>query len=233
MSLIEAHGLSRVLGSNGTATRILEDIDLTVDRGQFVALTGPSGSGKSTLLYLLGVLDRPTTGEVVLDGATTSRLDDDERAELRNRKLGFVFQFHFLLPEFTAEENVLIPLLRQGLSESKGRARSREVLKMLGLEDKARRKPSQLSGGEQQRVSIARALGNRPEVLLADEPTGNLDSKNAENVFQIFQQLSTTGLTIVMVTHDVGLAQRTGRRVQLKDGRIVGDELAGAGAQAL
>jgi len=223
MSLLQAHGVSRDLGAAGTATRILEDIDLTVERGQFVALTGPSGSGKSTLLYLLGVLDRPTAGEVVLDGAATSRLSDDQRADLRNRKLGFVFQFHFLLPEFTAEENVLIPLLRQGLPESKGRARAREVLGTLGLEDKARRKPSQLSGGEQQRVSIARALGNRPEVLLADEPTGNLDSKNAENVFQIFQQLSSTGLTIVMVTHDVSLAQRTGRRVQLKDGRIVGD----------
>jgi lipoprotein-releasing system ATP-binding protein len=221
VSLLEARGVSRVLGNNGQATRIIDGVDLAVEPGQFVALTGPSGSGKSTLLYLLGVLDRPSAGEVMLGGAPTSRLSDDERAELRNRKLGFVFQFHFLLPEFTAEENVLIPLLRQGMSEANGRARSREVLAQLGLEDKAGRRPSQLSGGEQQRVSIARALGNRPEVLLADEPTGNLDSKNAENVFQIFQQLSSTGLTIVMVTHDVGLAQRTGRRVQLKDGRVV------------
>jgi lipoprotein-releasing system ATP-binding protein len=233
MSLLEAHGVSRVLGTNGQATPILEDIDLSVEPGQFVALTGPSGSGKSTLLYLLGVLDRPSAGEVILEGAATSRLSDDERAELRNRKLGFVFQFHFLLPEFTAEENVLIPLLRQGLSESKGRARAREVLAQLGLEDKARRRPSQLSGGEQQRVSIARALGNRPQVLLADEPTGNLDSKNAENVFQIFQQLSAAGLTIVMVTHDVGLAQRTGRRVQLKDGRIISDSVAPVAAISL
>jgi lipoprotein-releasing system ATP-binding protein len=222
--VIEAAGIQRVLGSADNATRILQGIDLTVERGQFVSLTGASGSGKSTLLYLLGALDRPTAGEVFVDGQATSALDDDARAELRNLKLGFVFQFHFLLPEFTAEENVMIPLLKQGMAEADCRTRAREVLTRLGLAEKARRRPSQLSGGEQQRVSIARALANRPEVLLADEPTGNLDSRNAENVFQIFQQLSSTGLTIVMVTHDVGLAHRTSRRVELKDGRIISDE---------
>jgi lipoprotein-releasing system ATP-binding protein len=224
-AILEARGLARTLGSDDNPTPILHGVDLTVERGQFVALCGASGSGKSTLLYLLGALDKPTAGEVYVDGAATSRLDDDARAELRNRKLGFVFQFHFLLPEFSAEENIMIPLMRQGLAESKCRARAREVLDQLGLSEKARRRPSQLSGGEQQRVSIARALANRPEVVLADEPTGNLDSRNAENVFQIFQQLSKEGLTIVMVTHDPGLASRTGRRVELKDGRVISDEL--------
>jgi lipoprotein-releasing system ATP-binding protein len=224
--ILEARGIERTLGPVENPTRILQGIDLTVERGQFVALTGASGSGKSTLLYLLGALDKPSAGEVYVAGQATSPLDDDERAELRNLKLGFVFQFHFLLPEFSAEENVMIPLLKQAkLSEAKCRARAREVLDRLGLIEKARRRPSQLSGGEQQRVSIARALCNSPEVVLADEPTGNLDSKNAENVFQIFQELSKSGLTIVMVTHDVGLAQRTSRRVELKDGRVISDQL--------
>jgi len=223
-AILEARGLSRTLGSTSMPTPILHGVDLSVSRGQFVALCGASGSGKSTLLYLLGALDKPTAGEVFVDGAATSRLDDDARAELRNRKFGFVFQFHFLLPEFSAAENVMIPLLKQGLPESKCRARAQEVLDQLGLAEKARRRPSQLSGGEQQRVSIARALANRPEVVLADEPTGNLDSKNAENVFQIFHQLSNEALTIVMVTHDPGLASRTRRRVELKDGRIITDE---------
>jgi lipoprotein-releasing system ATP-binding protein len=223
--ILEARNLERTLGSADNPTRILQGIDLGVGRGQFVALTGPSGSGKSTLLYLLGALDKPTAGEVFVDGVATSPLDDDARARLRNHKLGFVFQFHFLLPEFTAEENVMIPLLQQGQPEAACRARAREVLAELGLADKARRRPSQLSGGEQQRVSIGRALANRPEVLLADEPTGNLDSRNAENVFQIFQRLSAGGLTVVMVTHDVGLAARACRRVELKDGRVIADSL--------
>jgi lipoprotein-releasing system ATP-binding protein len=223
--ILEAVGVERVLGQAEGATRVLDGIDLTVERGQFVALTGASGSGKSTLLYLLGALDKPSAGEVLVDGEATSRLSDDARAELRNRKLGFVFQFHFLLPEFSAEENVMVPLLRQGIREAECAARAREVLGELGLADKARRRPSHLSGGEQQRVSIARALGNRPQVVLADEPTGNLDSRNAENVFQIFQRLAEAGLTIVMVTHDVGLAHRAARRITLRDGRIIADEL--------
>jgi ABC-type lipoprotein export system ATPase subunit len=223
--ILEARGLGRTLGAGDGATRILDDIDLTIVRGQFVALTGASGSGKSTLLYLLGCLDRPTTGEVLLDGRATSRLDDDARARLRNEKLGFVFQFHFLLPEFSAEENVMIPLLQAGRSTDEARARAHEVLGRLGLAEKARRRPSQLSGGEQQRVSIARALANLPEVVLADEPTGNLDSKNAENVFQVFTEIARSGLTIVMVTHDVGLAERTTRRVEMRDGRIIGDRV--------
>jgi lipoprotein-releasing system ATP-binding protein len=221
--ILETRGLGRTLGPDENPTRILDSVDLAIAPGQFVALTGASGSGKSTLLYLLGALDRPTAGEVYIGGQATSPLDDDERAALRNRRLGFVFQFHFLLPEFTAEENVRIPLLQAGLGAPRARARALEVLGTLGLAEKARRVPSQLSGGEQQRVSIARALANRPEVLLADEPTGNLDSRNAENVFQIFEGLAAEGLTVVMVTHDVGLAARAARRVELKDGRVIGD----------
>jgi lipoprotein-releasing system ATP-binding protein len=221
--VLEARGVERVLGAGEGAARILHGIDLTIERGQFVALTGPSGSGKSTLLYLLGALDRPSAGEVLVGGEPTAALGDEARAQLRNRKLGFVFQFHFLLPEFSAEENVIIPLLQKGWPEAKCRERAREVLAQLGLAEKSRRRPSQLSGGEQQRVAIARALANRPDVILADEPTGNLDSRNAENVFEIFQRLSGEGLTIVMVTHDVGLASRVSRRVSLRDGRLAAD----------
>ncbi len=157
---------------------VLHGLDLEIPRGQFVALTGHSGSGKSTFLYLLGVLDRPTAGRVLIDGIDASVLDDDARSKLRNEKLGFVFQFHFLLPEFTSLENVMIPLLKRGMSERNAVERGEQTLVSLGLGELLRRKPGEMSGGQQQRVSIARALANRPLVLLADEPTGNLDSHN-------------------------------------------------------
>ncbi len=195
-------------------------------RGQFVALTGASGSGKSTLLYLLGTLDRPTSGEVWLDGVEVSGLDDDDRAAFRNERLGFVFQFHFLLPELTVLENVSIPMLRRGVPRDDAEQRAFDPLALLGLEDLWRLKPGQLSGGQQQRVSIARAVANDPALLLADEPTGNLDSKNGELVFEVFARLAREqGRTIVMVTHDTAFAERTDRQVKLKDGRVVEDVL--------
>jgi lipoprotein-releasing system ATP-binding protein len=225
--VLETRDLTRVLGSAATPTTVLDGVSLAVPRGQFVALTGASGSGKSTLLYLLGALDRPTSGEVRVDGVDLSALDDDDRAALRNERLGFVFQFHFLLPEFTALENVTLPLLRRGaLTPRAAKARGREVLELLGLEDLSERRPGQLSGGQQQRVSIARAVANDPTLILADEPTGNLDSRNAEVVFEIFARLAAEQRrTIVMVTHASELASRTDRQITLKDGRVVSDVL--------
>ena len=222
--VLRSEGLTRDLGEGAARTRILHGIDLTICEGEFVALTGLSGSGKSTLLYLLGALDRPTEGRVSIDGVDASDLDDDERADLRSEKLGFVFQFHFLLPEFTVLENVMIPMLRRGLSDKEARKRAEGTLTTLGLAELSKRRPSELSGGQQQRVSIARALANEPLILLADEPTGNLDSHNAEAVFELFESLNRDrGMTVVMVTHDTAFAERARRQVVLKDGVIVSD----------
>jgi lipoprotein-releasing system ATP-binding protein len=220
---VETRGLSRALGEGATRQTILHDLSITIERGEFVALSGACGSGKSTLLYLLGALDRQTQGEVWLDGVEMGALDDDDRAAFRNERLGFVFQFHFLLPEFTALENVFIPMLRRGhMARSEAEERAYEVLRLLDLHELWYRKPGQLSGGQQQRVSIARAVANDPTLILADEPTGNLDSKNAEGVFQVFATLARDqGRTIVMVTHERDFARRATRQIRLKDGRVL------------
>jgi lipoprotein-releasing system ATP-binding protein len=225
--LVTTRDLRRTLGEGEAEQTILHGISLSIDEGQFVALTGSSGSGKSTLLYLLGALDRQTSGEVWVDGVEMGSLDDDDRAAFRNERLGFVFQFHFLLPEFTALENVILPILRRGsMSRADAEEHGYDVLRMLDLEELYHRKPGQLSGGQQQRVSIARAVANDPAIILADEPTGNLDSKNAEGVFQIFANLAEEhGRTVVMVTHDLEFAARTGRQIRLKDGRMVEDTM--------
>lgn len=225
--LLSTKNLTRALGSGDAEHTVLHGISLSIERGQFVALTGSSGSGKSTLLYLLGALDRQTEGEVWIDGVEMGTLDDDDRARFRNERLGFVFQFHFLLPEFTALENVILPILRRGsMSRSDAEDRGYEALRMLDLEELYYRKPGQLSGGQQQRVSIARAVANDPAIILADEPTGNLDSTNAEGVFQVFAALAREqGRTVVMVTHDPDFARRCGRQIRLKDGRVVEDAL--------
>lgn len=222
--VLEARTVVRTLGEKVKQV-ILHGVDLQVRRGEFVALTGHSGSGKSTLLYLLGILDRPSEGEILIDGIATSGIGEDERARVRNEKIGYVFQFHFLLPEFSVIENVMIPMLRRGFGTSLARQRAEETLSQLALDPLARRLPSELSGGQQQRVSIARALAGGPSLLLADEPTGNLDSKNGEMVFQLFERENRErGMTIVMVTHDPGFADRASRKVMLKDGRILSDE---------
>jgi len=224
MAVVEARGVSRVLPGPVPVT-LVEDIDLSIGEGEFVAITGPSGSGKSSLLYLLGLLDRPTSGAIILEGHDTAEAGAAELAGLRLSKLGFVFQFHFLLPEFTVLGNVMIPMrkLREA-PEAELRRRAETLLEDLGLGDQAAKLPSQLSGGQRQRVAIARALANRPRVILADEPTGNLDTKSAQTVFDIFARLAKeTGTAVITVTHDEGLAAQTDRRVYLVDGRLVAD----------
>jgi lipoprotein-releasing system ATP-binding protein len=223
--VIETRGLVRELGAE-VKTRILKGIDLRVHAGEFVALTGASGSGKSTLLYLLGALDRPSSGQVLLQGVDIGPLDDDRRAELRSRLLGYVFQFHFLLPEFSVLENVMLPILRRGHRSRRDAERhARETLASLGLGELADRRPGQLSGGQQQRVSIARAVANDPTILLADEPTGNLDSKNGVVVVEVFERLvQERGITVVMVTHEREFARRASRRIDLRDGLVVADD---------
>ncbi len=219
--LLRAENLVRDLGGE-VKNRVLDGVDLSIVPGEYVALTGPSGSGKSTLLYLLGIIDRPTAGRVMVDGVDVSELDDDDRAELRGAKLGFVFQFHFLLPELSVLENVVVPMWRRGGSRSGHEQRAREVLESLDLGPFAERKPNQLSGGQQQRVAIARAIAGRPRLVLADEPTGNLDSKNGETVIEIFRELAERdGIAVVMVTHEMSFAARAHRQVRLRDGKIV------------
>ncbi len=228
--VLEARALVRTLGALDQV--ILHGLDLRVQRGEFVALVGASGSGKSTLLYLLGALDRPSSGQVLIDGVDASALDDGERARLRNERLGFVFQFHFLLPEFSAAENIMIPLLRRGLSEREARRRAQAALQRLGIAELAGRRPGKMSGGQQQRVSIARAIAGQPAILLADEPTGNLDSVNGEIVIEEFEKLAREGMTIVMVTHNPEYAARASRQIVLKDGHIVSDSRTAAGPGA-
>ncbi len=219
--VLEARKLTRALGEKVKQT-VLHGVDLSFGRGELVAVTGASGSGKSTLLYLLGALDRPTSGQVFIDGVEVSALDDDERSALRNEKLGFVFQFHFLLPEFTVTENIMIPMLRRGVSRNLAEQRAHNVLASLDIEPLKQRKPKELSGGQQQRVSIARACANQPMILLADEPTGALDTRNGELVVQLFEKLNRDqGMTVLIVTHDQEIAKRASRRVVLQDGRVI------------
>jgi ABC-type lipoprotein export system ATPase subunit len=209
---------------------VLQGVSATVARGEMVALTGPSGSGKSTLMNLLGCLDRPTSGEYWLDGEPTSRLSGDGRAMIRNKKIGFVFQSFNLLPRTTAVEQVMMPLsyTAGSLSDREARKRAEEILTRVGLGDRFDHTPSQLSGGQQQRIAIARALVNRPPVLLADEPTGNLDSRTAMEILAMFQELNRDeGITIVIVTHDATVAAHAGRIVHMRDGVIESDTPAG------
>jgi lipoprotein-releasing system ATP-binding protein len=226
---LAAEKLTRILPGPVPVT-LVEDIDLAILPGEFVAIVGASGSGKSSLLYLLGLLDRPTAGRVWIEGRDASELDRDTAAALRLSRLGFVFQFHFLLPEFTVLDNVLIPMRRLGaLPVDAMRARAEAILASLGIADKAGRRPDALSGGERQRAAIARALANDPPIVLADEPTGNLDSRNADQVFTILGRLAREeGRSIVVVTHATDLAARTDRRLVLVDGRL-DDTLASLG----
>ena len=225
--LIEARRVTRILPGI-VPTTLVRNVDLAIRENEFVAITGPSGSGKSSLLYLLGLLDLPTDGEVTIRGKGTVHMAEEERAFLRLSELGFVFQFHFLLPEFTAQENVMLPMRALArLSREQMRARAADLLDSLGLAEHRHKRPDQLSGGQRQRVAIARALANDPPVILADEPTGSLDSKSSEQVFQILRDLVIgRDKSVVAVTHDLALAERMSRRVHLVDGMVQADELA-------
>lgn len=221
--VMQTKGLVRRVESGATMAAIVNGIDLSVYKGEFLAITGPSGSGKSSLLYLLGLLDAPTEGEITICGEPTSSKSTSELADMRLTKLGFVFQFHFLLPEFTALENVMLPMQTLGkLSMAEMRERGAKLLASLGLGDQVNRMPSQLSGGQRQRVAIARALANDPAVIVADEPTGNLDTVSTNQVFAILRDVANSGRTVIVVTHDVSLAARADRRVNVVDGKISG-----------
>jgi lipoprotein-releasing system ATP-binding protein len=206
-------------------TEALRGITLQFRRGEFASIVGPSGSGKSTLLYLLSGLEKPTSGRVEFDGVDLTTLNERALAEFRNRRMGFVFQFHFLLPEFTATENVAMPLLIAGVNRREALDKAAELLKRFGLGHRLRHYPSQLSGGEQQRVAIARALVNDPDILFCDEPTGMLDSKNAQALYELLREVNAErGQTILVVTHEREFAQRTDRIIQLQDGQVIADE---------
>ena len=218
--MIEIKGVTKSFGS----LQVLKGIDLRIEKGEIVSIVGPSGAGKTTLLQILGTLDKPNSGSVVVDGIETSTLSTNKLSEFRNTHLGFVFQFHQLLPEFTAKENIMIPAYIAGMKPKEARNRAEELLAFMGLSDRATHKPNELSGGEKQRVAVARALMNNPAVILADEPSGSLDSKNKEELHKLFFELRDKfGQTFVIVTHDETLATLTDRTIHLKDGRIVGE----------
>lgn len=221
MVLIEAEKLTRILPETVPVT-LVKDISLSISEREFIAVTGPSGSGKSSLLYLLGLLDRPTSGTLKIGGQDAGPMNETERARARLATLGFVFQFHFLLPEFTVRENVEIPMRKLGrLSRPQMRERATELIHSLGLEEHLDKLPEQLSGGQRQRVAVARSLANDPPIVLADEPTGSLDTKNSDQVFHILETLvRERGKTVIAVTHDADMAARMDRQIHLVDGKI-------------
>jgi putative ABC transport system ATP-binding protein len=220
MNIIETRDLIKVYGSNGNAVHALRGIDLFVERGEFVALIGPSGSGKSTLMAILGCLDVPTGGTYALEGRQVEKLTGADLAAIRNEKVGFVFQQYNLLPKATILRNVELPMLYAGVPRRERRQRALELLERVGIPDKANTLPGALSGGQRQRVAIARALANRPALLLADEPTGALDSKTGQEVLALFCELHAQGNTVLLVTHDPNIAAMADRRVELRDGLI-------------
>lgn len=215
--MIELQGITKSFGS----LQVLKGIDLTIEKGEIVSIVGPSGAGKTTLLQIMGTLDKADTGTVTLNGTEIGRLKEKELSAFRNKQIGFVFQFHQLLPEFTALENVMIPALIAGTSASEATRKAKETLEFLGLAERAAHKPAELSGGEKQRVAVARALINNPAVILADEPSGSLDTRNKEELHQLFFDLrDKLGQTFVIVTHDENLARLTDRTIHIVDGRI-------------
>jgi putative ABC transport system ATP-binding protein len=226
-SLIEIRDITKIYRMGGDIeVHALRGVSLQVNAGELLSIMGPSGSGKSTMMNVLGCLDQPTSGEYYLDGVDVKKLNDNALAEIRNRKIGFVFQTYNLLPRTTALQNVELPLVYRGVNGRERRRRVTEALEMVGLGDRIHHRPNELSGGEQQRVAIARALTTQPDIILADEPTGNLDSRSGAEIVAIFQRLNREmGITVVFVTHDPDIAAHTRRIVQLLDGKIVADEL--------
>jgi len=221
--IIETSSLTKTFGSNGVEVRALRGVDLTVERGEFLALIGPSGSGKSTLMAILGCLDKPTSGSYAFDGERVDGLSNAELARIRNHKIGFIFQLYNLLPKASVLRNVELPMLYAGVPRKERRRRATELLEKVGIPEKARALPSALSGGQRQRVAVARALANRPAMLLADEPTGALDSKTGHEVLELFTELHRQGNTILIVTHDLSIASLATRQVEIHDGRVAGE----------
>jgi putative ABC transport system ATP-binding protein len=221
--MIELHGIGKIYRLGESNFAALVDVDLLIERREFVALTGPSGSGKSTLMNVLGCLDTPTSGSYSLGGAMVAGLTDDELARVRNRKIGFVFQNFYLMPRMSALDNVAQPLIYRGIAPAVRRARAAEALQRVSLGDRMGHRPNELSGGQRQRVAVARALVGNPELLLADEPTGNLDSRTAQEILALFEQLNAEGQTVIIVTHDPGVAAHCRRVIRLHDGRVVED----------
>jgi len=222
--LIVATGIDKNFYDVDREIQVLQDLSLTVESGDLIAVVGQSGTGKSTLLNILGSLERPTRGTVLFEGQDLFALDERGTADFRNHKLGFVFQFHYLLADFNALENVMMPALIARVSEREARERAERVLEMVGLKDKLHRRPAELSGGEQQRVAVARAVVQSPRLVLADEPTGNLDSRNGEAVMELLKELHKDGATICMVTHDPRFAKHADREVHLFDGKVVSED---------
>ncbi|ADQ41823.1 ABC transporter related protein [Caldicellulosiruptor kronotskyensis 2002] len=221
--MIELYNISKIYKMGDNEVYALNGVTLKIQKNEFVAILGPSGSGKSTLMNIIGCLDTPTSGSYILDGNEVSKLSDNQLAEIRNSKIGFVFQQFNLIPQLTALENVELPLIYQGVSASKRHKLAKEALEKVGLGDRLHHRPRQLSGGQQQRVAIARALVTSPSIILADEPTGNLDSKSGSEIMQIFKQLHSQGSTIVLITHDNNIASQAKRIVRIHDGQIVED----------
>lgn len=222
--VVKVGQVRKIYQMGAVEVQALQGVDLMVKKGEFISIMGPSGCGKSTLMHILGCLDRPTSGHVHLDEVDIDELNDTRLAEIRNKKVGFVFQTFNLLPKLNAQENVELPLIYAGIGPEERKKRALDILEMVGLKGRSKHKPSELSGGQSQRVAIARALINNPTIILADEPTGNLDSKSGAEIIDLFQELNARGVTLIIVTHDQDIAAHSRRIVRLKDGLIVSDE---------
>jgi putative ABC transport system ATP-binding protein len=218
--VIKVENLKKKYLMGNVELEVLRGVDLIVKKGDSLSIMGPSGSGKSTLLHIMGCLDKPSAGKLYIDGIDTSKMTDDELAEVRSKKIGFVFQFFFLIPTLSAIENVELPMIFNGFSKDERNKRSKELLELVGLAERTDHKPSELSGGESQRVAIARALANDPKIIFADEPTGNLDSKSGEEIINLLMKLNKKGYTIIVVSHDANIARHARRIIYLKDGLI-------------
>jgi len=236
MALVELRNVSKIYHLGGEEIRALDDVSTDIEAGEFISIIGPSGSGKSTLMHILGCLDSPTKGTIELDGTMIHDASSRQLAAIRNRKIGFVFQFFNLLPKLNVLQNVELPMIYSGVSGKQRRERAMHALTLVGLENRSKHRPSQLSGGQQQRVAIARALVNSPKIIFADEPTGNLDSHTGEAILTLFRNLSKEGRTIILVTHDPEIAAVTPRRIEIRDGKIsekVDARLAGLDRQPM
>lgn len=225
-ALISLTGIRRVYRTGNELVEALRHVDLTINKGEYVALMGPSGSGKSTLMNILGCLDTPSSGEYVLNGKLVSDMSDNELAGIRNKEIGFVFQSFNLMPRQTAQENVALTLIYAGYTKEERLKRAEEVLAQVGLADRMKHKPNELSGGQRQRVAVARSLVNNPSIILADEPTGNLDTKTSEEIMELFEEIHNQGNTVILVTHEEDIAQRAKRIIRLRDGVVEDDGLS-------